>query len=197
MSQVHHDSAHQFPPVIPSVHPGKTPFGSLVRTKDDIDLPVEGIYAHGSYLGDNKWMLKIEGDPTAYDMNDFVVVKTPDQMKESDPHGIGQHEPGAKNDAGKPLASLLKNFSRALEGVVAVSTYGAAKYTRDGWEVVPNGEQRYEDAGWRHLLKSGQEHLDPESGLPHIWHATWNFLAAEELRQRKAEEAKLDIKAPN
>lgn len=104
---------------------------------------------------------------------------------EHDPTGRGQHDPGAKNDAGKLFASLLQNFSRALEGVAKVSTYGATKYTRDGWEVVPEGEQRYKDAMWRHLLKAGQEDLDQESGLAHDYHALWNLLAYTELRLRR------------
>lgn len=103
---------------------------------------------------------------------------------ESDPFGISQHEPGAKNDKGKPLAALLTGFSRALEAVVEVSTYGAAKYTRDGWQHVPDGAMRYKDAMWRHLLKAGHEELDPESGFPHEFHAAWNLLAYIELQQR-------------
>jgi len=130
------------------------------------------------YKGTQEYVVRTDrGDLT---IRDSDIIRSP----EKDPHGIPQNSPGAKNDAGKPLASLLLGFSRALEGVVAVSTYGAAKYTRNGWESVPDGEQRYRDAAWRHILKSGQEELDPESGLSHIWHATWNLLAAEELRQR-------------
>ena len=43
-------------------------------------------------------------------------------IKEVDPYGKGQHDAGAKNDAGKPDASLLLMFGRALNEVAAVGT---------------------------------------------------------------------------
>lgn len=93
---------------------------------------------------------------------------------------------GLKHDAGKPLAAILADFPHALEGIVAVGTYGANKYMRRGWETVPDAKQRYADAFWRHLLKSCYEDNDPESGLPHKWHAAWNLLAVIELEARQA-----------
>jgi hypothetical protein len=51
-------------------------------------------------------------------------------MTETDPNGLDPHEPGAKLDAGKIRPQLvLGGFSRALEEVVKVGTYGANKYT--------------------------------------------------------------------
>lgn len=93
---------------------------------------------------------------------------------------------GVKHDTGKPLAAILGDFPHALEAIVAVGTYGANKYTRRGWEIVPDAEQRYADAFWRHLLKSCYEDIDPESGLSHKWHAAWNLLAILELEARQA-----------
>lgn len=102
-----------------------------------------------------------------------------------DPNGLSLHEPGAKADAGKQLAAVLLDFGHALGAVADVGTMGANKYSRGGWMSVPNGETRYLDAAMRHLLKHGQgEENDPESGLPHMSHATWNLLAVMELRAR-------------
>ena len=106
---------------------------------------------------------------------------------ETDPHGIDQHAPGSKLDAGKQMAGVLLDFSRALEAVADVGTFGANKYTRGGWQSVPEGEQRYMDALMRHLLKGQREDIDPDSGLDHLAHLAWNCLAVLELRLREAE----------
>jgi len=53
---------------------------------------------------------------------------------------------------GKPIASVLGDFGRALLAVAEVGTFGADKYTRGGWVSVPDGVDRYTDALYRHLL---------------------------------------------
>lgn len=106
-------------------------------------------------------------------------------MVEKDPNGVGQHEPGAKLDDGKPDASLLGMFGKALLAVSAVGTFGARKYTRGGWVSVPDGFQRYTAALWRHLLGEGYEAADADSGLPHEAHAAWNALARLEIKLRE------------
>lgn len=109
--------------------------------------------------------------------------------QESDPYGKDPHEPGAKMDAGKVQAGLLLDFSRALWAVAEVGTYGANKYTRRGWQFVPNAEERYEDALMRHLLKLRNEPVDAESGLDVLAQVAWNALAVLELKlQREAGE---------
>lgn len=91
---------------------------------------------------------------------------------ESDPHGTPQHAPGAKLDAGKLRAGLvLGGFARALREVSAVGTYGADKYTPNGWLQVPNGVERYTD-----------------TEILHAAHAAWNALARLDLMIRKSEE---------
>lgn len=99
------------------------------------------------------------------------------------------HVPGAKDDKGKPMAGVLLDFSRALQTVVDVGTYGAKKYTRTGWAAVPEGSQRYLDAMMRHLLAMDvdPDGLDPETGLPHLAHVAWNALAVLELQARRKE----------
>ena len=101
--------------------------------------------------------------------------------REWDPNGKHPNEPGAKLDAGKIKAGVLHDFSSALLEVANVGSYGAEKYTREGWRSVPNGRQRYFDALWRHLLASRYEAFDKESGLDHLAHAAWNLLAVLEL----------------
>lgn len=104
---------------------------------------------------------------------------------EFDPTGRAPNEPGAKLDAGKQMAGVLLDFAHALSAVADVGTMGANKYSRGGWKSVPNGQQRYLDAAMRHMLKHGQgEPHDPESGLTHLAHATWNLLAIAELQER-------------
>ena len=106
---------------------------------------------------------------------------------ESDPTGRNQHEPGAKLDAGKPrLGLVFLGFSRALEAVGEVGTYGASKYSPKGWAEVPEGQERYTDAMLRHLLAEATESVDV-SGLPHAAQVAWNALARLELMLRNLE----------
>jgi hypothetical protein len=102
---------------------------------------------------------------------------------ERDPHGKSQHESGAKMDDGKMRPWLvLGGFSKALEEVSRVGTYGARKYTDDGWRDVPDGFRRYSEAMLRHqLAEMGREKWDRESNLLHAAHVAWNALARLEL----------------
>jgi Domain of unknown function (DUF5664) len=94
---------------------------------------------------------------------------------------------GVKHDSGKIKAALLADFSSALNEIAKVGTHGADKYSRQGWLTVENGQERYTDAMWRHLLAHGSgETLDPESGLSHFAHFAWNALAVLELELRGA-----------
>lgn len=92
-------------------------------------------------------------------------------------------EKGVKLDDNKPRLDLvLGGFSTALWGVGLVGTFGADKYTDNGWQEVENGIERYSSALLRHYLnyKNGEED-DPESNLPHLAHLAWNALAILEL----------------
>jgi Domain of unknown function (DUF5664) len=101
-------------------------------------------------------------------------------QQELDPNGLSAHTPGAKLDANKlRMGLVLQGFARALAEVSAVGTYGANKYTDNGWVSVPKGVERYTDALYRHLLAT--EDCDPESELLHAAHAAWNALARLEL----------------
>jgi len=110
---------------------------------------------------------------------------------ELDPNGKDQHAVGAKLDGGKVRPSLvLGGFARALLAVSKIGTFGAAKYTDNGWMEVENGVTRYDDAKMRHWLyeKTGIE-CDPESLELHAAHEAWNALARLDLLIRQNERA--------
>jgi hypothetical protein len=119
---------------------------------------------------------------------DYHITETFHPL-ESDPSGIAQHAAGAKLDAGKNrLGLVLGAFSRALTCVGTVGTYGANKYTDNGWLSVERGQERYTDALYRHLMKeaSGEE-CDPDTNIYHAAHSAWNALARLELIIREKE----------
>ena len=110
-------------------------------------------------------------------------VKT---LTEQDPNDLFPHTPGAKLDANKPNCDLVfGGFPNALLEVAKVGTFGAQRYSNNGWKSVPNGVNRYRSAAYRHLLSNG--FLDNDSNLPHLAHAAWNCLAALELLLAKNE----------
>lgn len=90
---------------------------------------------------------------------------------------------GIKHDQDKLKPRLIfEGMSKALEEVIRVGTFGANKYTENGWQTVDNGVNRYTDAMYRHLNKYAQgEEYDDESGLCHLSHAAWNILAIIQL----------------
>jgi hypothetical protein len=88
---------------------------------------------------------------------------------------------GVKYDQDKLTYTLLP--PNALEAVVRVLMYGANKYpSADNWRKVPNARTRYLNAALRHIWAAVRgEHLDPESGLPHLAHAATSLLFVLEL----------------
>ncbi len=84
---------------------------------------------------------------------------------------------GRKFDSGKPRWCLMR-WEQLIE-VVKVLTYGSNKYDDNNWMKVPNGRERYFDAGMRHATDWWKgEKLDHESGLHHLAHAICCFLFA-------------------
>ena len=72
---------------------------------------------------------------------------------EKDPNGKGQHESGAKLDDGKMQPYLMMyGFSKALKAVAEVTTYGAKKYSPNGWASVRDPIPRYSNAKVRHMV---------------------------------------------
>lgn len=97
----------------------------------------------------------------------------------TDPTGRSAHEPGAKLDAGKNRMGLvLAGFAKALMEMCKVGTFGANKYTPEGWKSVPEPKERYMNALMRHVFAYMHGEIkDPETGLSHLAHAAWNVLA--------------------
>jgi hypothetical protein len=79
-------------------------------------------------------------------------------------------EGGRKFDGNKLEYGLLPPL--ALKATVDVLTFGAQKYERDNWKIVPDSKRRYFDALQRHLWawKEGEQ-IDPESNKHHLAHA--------------------------
>lgn len=96
---------------------------------------------------------------------------------------------GFKADQGKNRMSLvIGSFARAMLEIGKVGTFGANKYSADGWLHVEDGQTRYKDAMLRHFLADCTgDALDEESGLPHLAHFAWCALAMLDLRLREQE----------
>lgn len=89
-----------------------------------------------------------------------------------------------KFDKGKPMVSLVQpNF---ILGMAEVMTVGAKKYSINNWKLgsTPEDIRRYQDAVLRHTLAYiDGEHLDPETGLSHAYHAACNLMFLEYFKQ--------------
>lgn len=121
--------------------------------------------------------------------NADVVLQREMPKRETDPTGREAGTPGAKLDAGKVRPDLiLSGMPRALLAVAEVGTFGANKYTENGWMFVPDGAKRYTAAMDRHRLKESLEDVDGDSGLLHQAHLAWNALARLELALIELEE---------
>lgn len=87
--------------------------------------------------------------------------------------------PGAKSDAGKLQLSTVP--PELVKAVAAIRAYGNSKYSDpDNWRWVD--PERFHEAMLRHTLAVWEDWraVDPESGLPHLWHLLCNgaFLCA-------------------
>ena len=84
----------------------------------------------------------------------------------------------AKQDNGKPQYTLVP--TGIIKAVEKIRAYGNEKYhDPQNWKSVES--QRFWDAAVRHIVAAWDDYtaIDPESGLPHIYHAMCNlaFLA--------------------
>lgn len=126
---------------------------------------------------------------TQYSLSNNVafsrIVKLNDRECEKEPvYDLTDDGKGKKYDSGKSMVgALCRVFPRALLGIGQCISFGTKKYPKpDNWSLVEDGLNRYTDSLMRHLLKmfAGQE-IDPETKLPHIFHACWNTLAIAEF----------------
>lgn len=95
--------------------------------------------------------------------------------------GVKQHlfkgdcPPGTKDIEGKLRYNLIPPFS--LAQVARVLTKGAVKYAPDNWKKVPDANNKYVEALFRHLEKyRAGEMVDPESGEHHMAHIATNAM---------------------
>ena len=92
-----------------------------------------------------------------------------------------------KHDAEKPDLTLLFDAPNALLGITKVLEFGAKKYARGNWKLCKD-TTRYRKALLRHFLAlQNGELLDPETGLPHVYHIACNALFLAELEGGEAE----------
>jgi hypothetical protein len=88
---------------------------------------------------------------------------------------------GVKHDQEKARMDLLS--SKWLVGVSRVLTFGAAKYQAHNWRN-GIGYSRLIGAAFRHLTAFNDgEDLDPESGLPHLWHLSCCIMFLSEMTE--------------
>lgn len=168
---------------------------TVVRTNHPFSTLAVG--ARGEVVAADDRCISLKGHFTAadsrvlirFDPTNFYLAESEESnpVGTTDPNGIDQHAPGAKLDNGKPRHGLvLGAFSNAMTEVAKVGTFGANKYSDNGWLSVPNGMARYTDAMLRHhFAEAGGEELDEDSGLRHAAHRAWNALAVLELALRE------------
>lgn len=93
---------------------------------------------------------------------------------------------GVKYDGEKLRWSLLP--WGPLEVVVQLLEIGARKYAPMNWVRVPDAEARYRDALTRHVVEIQKgNHIDPETGLPHLAAVVANALFALWFQLKKEE----------
>lgn len=127
-------------------------------------------------------------------MNHASIASEAVAYREADPSGRSAHQPGAKLDAGKVEPRLIiEGMARAIWAVSEIATFGKYKYTENGWVAVPNGQERYADAGYRHTLKRAMgQPVDTDSDKLHLAHEAWNAMAKLDLylREQESKDAK-------
>lgn len=90
--------------------------------------------------------------------------------------------PGLRFDAGKPRMDLVP--PSVMTAIATVAAFGAGKYGDRNWERGMPYSKVYAPL-MRHLMAWWQgEHLDAESGLPHLYHIAWNAAALVEYARR-------------
>ena len=90
---------------------------------------------------------------------------------------------GQKHDEGKNRLDLIP--PAFILGVGEVLTHGAVKYGDYNYLEVEDASSRYYAAAQRHLNALwGGEVKDPDSGLPHIFHAITSLLMFNEVTKK-------------
>lgn len=80
-----------------------------------------------------------------------------------------------KHDQGKAQVHLVDPLF--INGVARVLTFGAKKYAAWNWAQGSFDHSRLYNAAMRHLMAHwAGEDFDPESGIPHLYHAACNLM---------------------
>lgn len=134
---------------------------------------MEILVAGGCKLPGNCAPSKSKGVPLA------TIDPDPDPAKTDEIPEKPAKLPGAKNDDGKlPLSTVPP---AAIRAIAEIRRYGNQKYADpQNWRRVD--PKRFHEAMLRHCLACWEDPgaVDPESGLPHLWHLMCNgaFLCA-------------------
>lgn len=99
-----------------------------------------------------------------------------------------ENDQSAKADAGKARLTLVPR--KIFWAIAKIREYGCIKYKDpDNWRRVE--VERYRDATFRHWLAYLDDPygLDPESGLPTLWHVCCNLAFLVELEDEQIEVA--------
>jgi hypothetical protein len=102
---------------------------------------------------------------------EYVWARAPDLSGvSSEPQDVQDQKPGTKYDADKTQYSLVP--AHALKCIADNLTAGLKKYKeRDNWKKVPNAQQRYLDALYRHLEAHRRGELyDTDSSVENMPH---------------------------
>jgi hypothetical protein len=92
---------------------------------------------------------------------------------------------GSKFDREKLRMDLIP--VSAIEGLASVLTYGADKYADRNWEKGISWSRAF-GATMRHMWSWYKgENIDPESGMPHLWHAMCNVAFLIEFSETRRE----------
>lgn len=111
-----------------------------------------------------------------------VATDAGESVPESAPEQLGRKFDNSKVPVSK---GVNQYFPRALLAVGAISLFGSIKYEWFNWQFLDDAQQRYEDAGARHLLYQYIDGpYDSDSDMLHQAHKVWCELAKLELMLR-------------